>query len=148
MIQDLSADGISLQLDREFRVQPDNLLISLKSPDIAVLPTQARVRVVSPPARKRFEKPLGFLCGCIFLSPTEAWAEWYKQAVERQVAGRGTTGWSLTIPPSAVGRRRPSAPVSRRTNQVAAAVMQLSGYLTDLAFADLQPGTRGVRSSA
>ena len=86
VIQDLSAYGISVQLDREFRVEPGNLVFSLKSPDIAVLPTQAKLRWFRRLARKRHEKPQGFLCGCIFLSTTEAWSEWYKQAVARQVA--------------------------------------------------------------
>src|SRR4051812_48079487 len=86
VIRDLSADGICLQLDREFRIDRGTLLLSLRSPEIAVLPTEARLRWFRRPARNRFQKPAGFLCGCIFNAPTRAWIEWYTQAVARQVA--------------------------------------------------------------
>jgi hypothetical protein len=77
--------GICIQLDREFRVRPGGLVLSLHSPEIAVLPTHARVRWLQQPARKRSDSAVGFLCGCIFVAPTQGWMEWFQQAVDRQV---------------------------------------------------------------
>jgi hypothetical protein len=86
IIQNLSADGICLQLDRDFRVQSGTLLLSLASPEIAVLPAQARLRWFRRLPRQRFEPPRGLLCGCVFVSTSEIWIDWYRKALARQIA--------------------------------------------------------------
>lgn len=85
VIQDLNAQGLSLQLDREFQVRPGQIVLSLQSSQIAVLPTEARVRWFRRPSRKRVDPPLGLFCGCIFIAPTQGWIEWYRQAIAREI---------------------------------------------------------------
>ena len=88
IIQNLSADGICLQLDREFRVQPGTVVLSLASPEIAVLPAQAKVRWFRRLPRQRFEPPRGLLCGCVFVSTSEIWIDWFRKALARQIAAK------------------------------------------------------------
>lgn len=87
LILNLSAQGIALQLDREFPVHRGPTIIRVQAAEIPDLPLEARLRWFRRHARERFEPKKGFACGAIFVfrePDVEArWSAWFAEALAR-----------------------------------------------------------------
>jgi hypothetical protein len=87
-IRDVSAAGLCLLIDKEFRLQSGSVAFALRCSLLPQLPRKARLRWYRRPPRVAGQPPSGLLCGAVFKfeSPEQenAWRSW----VSASLSGR------------------------------------------------------------